>query len=420
MEIQKSLDKLYSLHTFGIKLGLDNIQKFLNYIGNPQKEIKTFHIAGSNGKGSTASFIASILTELKYETGLYTSPHFIRFNERIKINNTEIPDSYVADFVSSYQEFIDENKLTFFEVTTAMAFKYFMEQKVDYAVIETGLGGRLDATNVLNPLASVITTISLEHTNILGNTIKDIAGEKAAIIKSNSKVFIGKLPRDAEAVVDEKCKSMGCELFKVDDYFLQKGDSLKLFTGEFILDDKIVPLKGKYQKYNAALAGLTVSKTLSISNFKALQDGIKNLMQNTGLQGRYEFFKKNPDIIFDSAHNPEGIKSFIEEFKKDFKKYSKRTLLFGVMKDKDIKKMLLDIKGYFDEIYITEIDIERASKIEELLKISSELNLNVKVEKEPEKLIAQFESYPEDQCLVVLGSMYLIGAVKTKLINKST
>ncbi|MGA9293197.1 MAG: hypothetical protein WBV81_11405, partial [Ignavibacteriaceae bacterium] len=147
MDIEKSLQKLYSLHTFGIKLGLENIEKFLHYIGNPQKELRVFHIAGSNGKGSTASFVASILMELNYKVGLYTSPHFVRFNERVKINNMEIADHYISSFMQEYNNYIDDNRLTFFEVTTAMAFKYFMEQNVDYAVIETGLGGRLDATN---------------------------------------------------------------------------------------------------------------------------------------------------------------------------------------------------------------------------------------------------------------------------------
>ena len=160
MDIEKSLQKLYSLHTFGIKLGLENIEKFLRHIGNPQKELRAFHIAGSNGKGSTASFVASILMELNYKVGLYTSPHFVRFNERVKINNVEIADHCISSFVREYDNYIDDNQLTFFEVTTAMAFKYFLEQNVDYAVIETGLGGRLDATNTLNPVAAVITSIT--------------------------------------------------------------------------------------------------------------------------------------------------------------------------------------------------------------------------------------------------------------------
>ena len=180
MDVAASLKKLFSLHTFGIKLGLENTIKFLEHIGNPQNFLKTIHVAGSNGKGSTSSFIASILQESGFKTGLYTSPHFVKFNERIVINGKQIDDEYIADFVDKYENYIDEHQLTFFEVTTVMAFKYFLEMKTDYCIIETGLGGRLDATNVLNPIAVVITTISLEHTNVLGNTITQIASEMRA------------------------------------------------------------------------------------------------------------------------------------------------------------------------------------------------------------------------------------------------
>lgn len=415
MDIEKPLQKLFSLHTFGIKLGLENIKKFLNYIGNPQRELRTFHIAGSNGKGSTASFLASILMELNNKVGLYTSPHFVRFNERVKINNSDIPDYYISSFVLEYEKYIDDNELTFFEVTTAMAFKYFMEQNVDYAVIETGLGGRLDATNTINPLAAVITSISLEHTNVLGNTTRKIAEEKAGIIKHGAKVFIGKLPGDAAEVIENTCDVIGCELFKLSDYIVEKKNSLELFIKENEINHQIMPLKGYHQNYNAALAGLTVSKSFDIDDFSLIKQGIKNIIVNTSFQGRYEFFKKKPDIIFDSSHNPDGLRCFTDEFKKDYKKYSKRTLLFGVMKDKAIEEMLLSIKDYFDEIYITEINIERSCKIEELKKISSGIKLNVKVEKEPGKLIAEFESRGKDECLVILGSMYLIGEIKSNL-----
>ena len=415
MDIEKSLQKLYSLHTFGIKLGLENIEKFLRHFGNPQKELRAFHIAGSNGKGSTASFVASILMELNYKVGLYTSPHFVRFNERVKINNVEIADHYISSFMQEYDNYIDDNQLTFFEVTTAMAFKYFLEQNVDYAVIETGLGGRLDATNTINPVAAVITSISLEHTNVLGNTTGKIAMEKAGIIKHSSKVFAGFLPADADKVVEDKCDEADCQLFRLKDYIVEKENSLELFTEENEINQQVMTLKGAHQKYNAALAGLTVSKSLNINDFNPIRQGIKKIVINTGFQGRYEFFQRNPDIIFDSAHNPEGIKSFISEFKKDYKSYSGRTLLFGVMKDKAIEEMLLDIKDYFDEIFITEIDNERSCKIEKLLEISTGINLEVKIEMEPVRLLTEFETREKNECLVIIGSMYLIGEIKSKL-----
>lgn len=420
MDIESSLKKLYSLHTFGIKLGLDNIQNFLDHIGNPQKNLKTFHIAGSNGKGSTAAFIQSILMELNYISGVYTSPHFVRFNERIKINNLEIPDNYIAEFVDEHEKYIDEKKLTFFEVTTAMAFKYFYEKQVDFAVIETGLGGRLDATNVLHPLGVLITSISLEHTNILGNTLAEIAKEKAAIIKDHTKVFAGRLPKEAMAVVENKCFETNSELFKIQDYTTKKDNSLKLYTEELEIEDLDVPLKGDYQKYNAALAALGVSKILDTNDFRRIELGIKNVVKNTNIQGRYEIFRTKPDIIFDSAHNPESLENFLSEFKKNIHKYSKRTLLFAAMKDKDIKKMLELVKNYFDEIFITDLEIERSCKIDQLKIIAAEAGIKVKEQRQIFEFMQEFNGKNESECLVALGSMYLLGEIKSLFHKKIT
>ncbi|MHB1687688.1 MAG: bifunctional folylpolyglutamate synthase/dihydrofolate synthase [Ignavibacteriaceae bacterium] len=415
MNVDKALEKLFSLHTFGIKLGLENITNFLEHLGNPQQKLKAFHIAGSNGKGSTSSFIASMLMEFKYKVGLYTSPHFVRFNERIKINNEEIPNEYVAKFVSEYENYIDENKLTFFEVTTALAFQYFYEQKVDFAVIETGLGGRLDATNVLSPLAVVITSISLEHTNILGTTLKEIASEKAAIIKNHSHVFTGKLPAEADEIIEGRCLQTGSSLFKISDYIIDKKNSLELYTEELELDDFKMPLRGKYQKYNSALAALAVTKVLETDDFRTISHGIKNVLKNTGLQGRYEFYWNKPDIIFDSAHNPESVQNFLGEFQKDSVNYQKRILLFGVMKDKSVKEILSMLKNSFDEIHVTQIENERVCKIEELQKIAGELDLHVTSEFNPAEFVEKFKEQNEDNCLVVAGSMYLLGEIKSFL-----
>lgn len=415
MNLDKALEKLFSLHTFGIKLGLDNITYFLDHLNNPQKKLRTFHIAGSNGKGSTSSFIASMLMEFKYRTGLYTSPHFIRFNERIEIDNREIPNEYVADFLSDNEQVIDKNKLTFFEVTTAMAFQYFYDSRVDYAVIETGLGGRLDATNVLAPLGVIITSISLEHTNILGTTLREIAAEKAAIIKRNSRVFTGKLPLEAEEIVEQKCAQTGSILYKIQDYVIEKKNLLELYTEDLELDDFKMPLRGYYQKYNAALAALAVTKTFETDDLRTISSGIKNVLKNTGLQGRYELYCQKPDIIFDSAHNPESIQKFLTEYLTDYKKYNKRVLLFGVMKDKSIKEILSLLKNYFDEIHITQIENERACKIDELRIIAGELGLDVIAEYNPAKFVEDFKGQNQENCLVVAGSMYLLGEVKTLL-----
>ena len=418
MTIEQALARLFALHTFGIKLGLENIKKFLDHIGNPQNQIRTIHVAGSNGKGSTAAFLASILQELGYKVGLYTSPHFVSYNERIKINGLEIPDDYVADFISRHYKYIEEYKLTFFEVTTAIAFKYFMDDKVDLAVIETGLGGRLDATNILTPVASVITSISLEHTKILGDTIDKIANEKAGIIKPGIPVFTGQLPPEAVNIIENKCQKEKCKFYKLSDYIIKRKDSIELYTEEIELDDFTMPMRGGYQKYNAALAGLVIAKIFNTDDFAHIERGIKNVIKNTGLQGRYEFYNMDPDIIFDSAHNPDGVRNFLSEFQKDLKTYKKKVLLFGVMKDKSIKEMLTELNKFFDEIRISDITYERAAKTEDLIKLAKEMDIKVVTESNPVEFIESFKKNDGDDCLVVLGSMYLLGEIKSKIGQK--
>lgn len=415
MDIKQSLDKLFSLHNFGIKLGLDNIRAFLDHIGNPEKSLKAFHIAGSNGKGSTSAFIASILIEAGYKVGLYTSPHFVRFNERIIINGKYIEDEFVADFINKHNDYIDKQGLTFFEVTTAMAFEYFKKNKVDFAVIETGLGGRLDATNVLNPLACIITSIFLEHTNILGDKISQIAYEKAEIIKSNCKVFIGKLSDEAETVIEKKCNEVKAKLFRLEDYLIEKNDVVELYTEEIELQDWEIPLKGKYQRYNAALAVLTVTKTLDIDKPSIVYDGVKNVIKNTLIQGRYEYIRKQPFILLDSAHNPDGLKVFLNEFRNEKNKYSKTLLLFSALKDKDIDSMIKQIDNIFDEYYLTEINYERAEKLDDLKMRFDKFNIKAETVTDKRKFIADFLKGDKNNCLVVTGSMYLLGEIKSIL-----
>ena len=415
MDVAASLKKLFSLHTFGIKLGLVNTIKFLEHIGNPQNFLKTIHVAGSNGKGSTSSFIASILQESGFKTGLYTSPHFVKFNERIVINGKQIDDEYIADFVDKYENYIDEHQLTFFEVTTVMAFKYFLEMKTDYCIIETGLGGRLDATNVLNPIAVVITTLSLEHTNVLGNKITQIASEKSAIIKNGSKVITGILEKDALDIVERKCNETKSKLFQLKDFisFDKKDNS---FLGNENMQIEISPaLKGNYQKLNAALAALTISKTFPDIYKESYLLGISNVIKNTGLQGRYEFFNGKPDIIFDSAHNTEGIENFLSEFKNEADLYRNKTLIFGAMRDKAIGDMLEMLSGFFDQIYIAGINYERAASIEEISIECERLNIHYSRIQKPGDFVLQFKNKPNDECLVVLGSMYLLGEIKASL-----
>jgi dihydrofolate synthase/folylpolyglutamate synthase len=415
MDIQESLNKLFALHTFGIKLGLENIQKFLDKIGNPQNKLKTIHIAGSNGKGSTSSFIASILMESGYKVGLYTSPHFVKFNERISINGKYISDDFIANFVDKYQSYIDKYQLTFFEVTTAMAFEYFLFWGVDYAVIETGLGGRLDATNVLNPLACVITSISLEHTNILGNKIENIAYEKGEIIKQGSKIFIGLLPEEAIKVIEKKCLSVNSQLYCLEEYINERNDHLELYTEELEFDKWEVPLIGRHQLYNSALAALCVVKVFDIDNPSVITDGIKNVVKNTKFQGRYEIISKQPRIILDSAHNYDGISSLMDEFNRGKKDYRESALLFGAMKDKNIEEMLRKVKDSFDKIYFYEFNYERAASLQLLKEHANKLGIKFEIVMNLSEFLKAQLKGDKHNCLVVAGSMYLVGEVKSIL-----
>jgi dihydrofolate synthase/folylpolyglutamate synthase len=415
MDITKALEKLFALHTFGIKLGLDNIKDFLKHLGNPQNKLKIFHIAGSNGKGSTTSFLASILIEHGYKTGIYTSPHFIRFNERIKIGKEEISDDYAAGFVTEYESYIDEHKLTFFEVTTAMAFKYFAENHVDYAVIETGLGGRLDATNSVNSLVSVITSISLEHTNLLGDTIAKIAYEKAEIIKPNSYALAGLLNDTAIKTIEEKCRVVGTDLFCLKHFYNQQTDIFHFKDIKIDFNEVHLPLKGNHQKFNASLAVMAARLIIRNTDYNKTVMGLTNVIFNTDFSGRYEYYNTAPDIIFDSAHNPEGVRSFIEEFQKDYKKYESANLLFSALKDKNIKEMLKTLKPYFDKVYIAELTVDRGTPISDLLELAGELGIEAIPVNDASKFVIDFAQNKPNTCLAVLGSMYLVGEIKRNL-----
>lgn len=419
MNYNDALDKLYGLQKFGIKLGLHNIEKLLDYLGNPHHKLKTFHVAGSNGKGSTSSFLCSILMEAGFRTGLYTSPHFVRFNERIRLNGEEISDDYIVDFISSISNFIDENKPTFFEVTTALALKYFNDSGAEYAVIETGLGGRLDATNAIIPLASVITSISLEHTDVLGHTIEMIAGEKGGIIKKKTKVFTGRLPFDAENVLINISNSLRARLFRLKDNIEEIEGTVSFVSPSFTFRNIQTPLNGYFQKYNAALSILVLTEVLGLNDSSVIAAGLQNVVRNSGIQGRYEIYSEKPVLIFDSAHNLEGIGVFLDTFKRESSGYKKRILLFGAMRDKAVDLMIKKLAPEFDEIHFCTMEYSRAATLSELSSLADKSGIKHQLEENGAEYVTRYlkeERFGE--CLVVLGSMYILGEIKKELVTK--
>ena len=420
MNYQESLDKLFSLHQFGIKLGLKNITNLLEHIGNPHKKLKTIHIAGSNGKGSTSSFIASILQEAGFKVGLYTSPHFIDFNERIRTNGIMIPNDYVVKFMNKNEEYITSESPTFFELTTAMAFQYFFDESIDYAVIETGLGGRLDATNVLDSIASVITSISFEHTNILGNDLAIIAKEKAGIIKENQKVFVGKIDYVPKEILKDISNERNSYLFDLEEHLVVEETKVKLSFNEKIILIETLPLNGKFQLYNASLASFVVQELFPDVGKEYIYSGLQNVISNSGIQGRYERYSHDPSVIFDAAHNMEGVEVFLNEYMKESKNYAHKGLIYGAMKDKNVDEILLKLDRHFDAIYVTEIDYERSLTLSEFSEISKSIGIALKPLPLPSKYIKEFINNNKNDSLVVLGSIYMLGEIKKALLIQKT
>lgn len=420
IDLQAALRKLYAMHQFNVKLGLESIEKLMTHLGNPHKKFESLHIAGSNGKGSTASFMASILTEAGYRTALYTSPHFVRFNERVRIDGEEIPDDYIAEFIHDLTPYIDKHEPTFFEITTALAFKYFAESNLDYAVLETGLGGRLDATNVVAPQASVITSISHEHTNILGTDIKKIAYEKGGIIKKGVPLFLGRLPKEAIETLTAMAGERESRLYKLDDYIEEGTDSVAVRLDGSHYNIYETSLRGYHQKLNLGLAVLTLNKMLILSDYKVLNAGNGKIVKNTGIQGRYEVVNGKPRVIFDSAHNLDGLHTFINEFRKEREEHPVRKVIFGAMEDKDIAGMIKLLNENFDEILFAAVDYQRAVPPGKLKEIANGLGINGTVNTKPDEYITEFIKQNNNGCLAVLGSIYLLGEIKKDMAVEKT
>lgn len=334
MDYHEILDWLFSQLPMYQKQGASAYRKDLyntillsDYLGNPEKEIKTIHIAGTNGKGSTSSMISSVLQEAGYKVGLYTSPHLKDFRERIKINGKKISKKFVCEFVLEHKPFFENNNLSFFEMTVGLAFDYFKKQKVDVAVIEVGMGGRLDSTNIISPLVSVITNIGLDHTQFLGNSLAEIASEKAGIIKPNIPVVIGEYTPETKKIFTEKAQTTKSKIY---------------FASDLISENPKSDLIGKYQQKNKK----TVLQTLKIlqkeNHFniseKNIKNGLLNVVKNTGLLGRWQILQENPKIICDAAHNKHGLEIILAEIQKE--KFDKLHIVFGAVNDKDLDSVL--------------------------------------------------------------------------------
>ncbi|MCC6252903.1 MAG: bifunctional folylpolyglutamate synthase/dihydrofolate synthase [Bacteroidia bacterium] len=367
------------------KNNLDNTFAIDRLLNHPHWSFKSIHIAGTNGKGSVSHSIASILQQAGYKTGLYTSPHLKDFRERIKINGKKVSKKYVTEFISQYQKDFEIIKPSFFEMTVGMAFQYFKEKKVDIAIIETGLGGRLDSTNIIQPLVSVITNISKDHVTLLGNDLVSIAGEKAGIIKNNTPVVIGKSQPEVSSIFIDKAKVCSAPIFFSDQNFclksINKQDSaFAVYEGNTLVFKKVCPqLKGIYQQENI-LTVLQTVKLLQKAKFnirkKDIKAGIEKVVDNTGLYGRWQVIHKKPLIIADTGHNEAGISFVLKQI--NSLSYQKLHFVLGMVNDKDVTK-ILSMLPKNAEYYFCKANIPRGMQADTLAQEANIFNLRGKV-----------------------------------------
>jgi dihydrofolate synthase/folylpolyglutamate synthase len=309
------------------KKDLTNTHLLVDHLDNPQKNIKCIHVAGTNGKGSTSHMLASILQEAGYKVGLYTSPHLKDFRERIKISGINISEDFVCEFISKHKAFFEANDMSFFEMSVGLAFDYFSKEKVDIAIIEVGMGGRLDATNVITPLIAVITNIGLDHIQFLGNTLEAVATEKAGIIKPNIPVVIGEYTPETKVVFLAKAKECNAPIY---------------FASELIEETFPSDLLGDYQMHNKktvlqTIAVLNTQKEFAISQ-EDIKSGLLQVVKNTGLQGRWQQLENSPKVICDTAHNKNGLEIVLNQIQKE--KFNTLHIVLGVVNDKDLEDIL--------------------------------------------------------------------------------
>ena len=379
------------------KKDLTNITKLSEYLNNPHNSFKSVHIAGTNGKGSTAHMIASILQEGKYKVGLYTSPHLKDFRERIKINGKMISKDFVSDFILKNMDFFNQNSFSFFEMTVGMAFEYFKKNSVDIAIIETGMGGRLDSTNIISPELSVITNVSMDHLKFLGNTIQEIALEKAGIIKSHIPVVIGEKQNDVSNVFINKAEEKKSKIF---------------FAEDFNINEYECDLKGSYQKENiktAIVAIESLNDTEIKINEKNIIDGLNKIIQNTGIRGRWEIIGNKPLIICDVAHNIDALSIVINDIMSI--KSNKIHFVLGFVNDKNLDS-IVDLFPESSNYYFARPNIERGLDELELQEL---FNNNNRIGESYPSVAQAFKSAIKqsnlDDIIYVGGSTFVVSEV---------
>ena len=422
MNFKDAVDWLYSFQKFGMKLGLERIVYISDKLDNPQKKYKIVHVAGTNGKGSVCKFLESVLVENNYTVGVYTSPHLQRITERVTVNNKEIPEEELVSIIEKVKPIVEEmvnenNNPTFFEVFTAVAFEYFKDKKVDFALIEVGLGGRFDATNIVDPVVSVITNVTLEHQDVLGDTVEKIAFEKAGIIKNNAPVVTAAKGK-AVKVIEEIAGEKNTEILRITDSSWKKIkniDSRHEFRINSFLDAYSVntSLYGKHQGENIALA-VSVVELLNKNGFKVSKKSIIKGVEKTLYPGRMEIVSYNPNILLDGAHNIAGMNALSYSLENDFD-FEKLIIVLGILSDKNIEEMLPAIVSLADIIIVTRSNNSRACdpvKLKDMV-VRSGFKKKVIVEDQIKNAIDYAKNIStENDMICVTGSLFTVGEAR--------
>jgi dihydrofolate synthase/folylpolyglutamate synthase len=421
---QKSLDYLYRLEKFGMIFGLTQVERILNTIGNPHKEIQAIHIGGTNGKGSTAAMMSSILEKEGYRVGLYTSPHLIRFTERIKVNGKEIDEEEVAALTAWMRKEIEAAGITapftFFDFTTAMALYYFKQKLVDLAILEVGLGGRLDSTNVVDPLISIITNIAKEHEEYLGKTILKIAREKSGIIKKGRPLITAATQLQVLRLFSKICQEKGSPYFRIGKEFRY----VRADDGDFDyegLNRKLwsihLNLKGFHQVINATTA-LGAMEVLEDLGYRVSTDAMIDGLREVDWPGRLEMVSSSPRVVLDGAHNPAGAFALKESLEKEFQ-YQHLILLIGIMKDKDVQSMLHLLSPLADHIILTKPHTDRATPPSLLKKALGRNRRKAEIAEDLNEAIERGLSLTqEEDLLCITGSLYTVGEARAYFLPK--
>ncbi len=406
------------------KADLENAFELDKLSGHAHKNYKIIHVAGTNGKGSVSHMLASVYQEAGYKVGLYTSPHLLDFRERIKVNGKLIDKNYVIKYIRRNQCFFEMIKPSFFEMTVFMAFCYFSTEEVDVAIVETGLGGRLDTTNIINPIASVITNIGLDHTQFLGNSLKLIAKEKAGIIKHQTPVVIGDYKQETAPVFNARCELMEAPIHYIDNYFSaefatrtpQGTQIIRVNNGEETLSFE-TDLLGAYQQENIRTCLTTLDITqerLPVSD-EHIKNGLCNVCKNTGLQGRWQEISYNPLVIADIAHNQAGLTATIKQIQNT--PYKKLHMVLGFVNDKDIQK-ILELLPKEANYYFTKADIERSANPGEIYCYAKNFDLHGKIFNDVESAYLEAAKSADKEDLIYIGGSTFIVADFLKFKKK--